>query len=211
MRQLLGQPSLLGPVNGMRRSSRGLTLIELGLALAVVGVLLTLAIPSFRDFILVQRLKGVQAELVTDLAFARSEAASRGQAVTFRLSEVSAAAPLSCYIIFTDTAAVPSTACDCQRPEGARCTGTTATEIRTVGVAQSSGVRLSIPRFFQRQVAFDPANGSILLAPSNTLRGDAYAVLASIDDARSLRTDVSRAGRASACVPAGSTIGGPPC
>lgn len=52
----------------------GLTLIELMITIAVVGVLLALAAPSFYEFMLVQRLKGVNAELVTDLQLARSEA-----------------------------------------------------------------------------------------------------------------------------------------
>lgn len=198
-------------MTGVRHASRGLTLIELGLVLAVLGVLVTLAVPGFRDFILTQRLKSVQAELLTDLQYARSEAASRGQAVTFRVYPGSATTPLSCYIIFVDTAARPSTACDCTRPEGSRCTGATATEIRTVLVPASLGLRLTIPPVFQSAVAFDPLNSSILLSPSNMMRGDEYRVLASIDSARALQTSVSRAGRASGCVPAGSTMGGPAC
>lgn len=195
----------------MMRRQHAFTLVEMMIVIVVVGVLLMLAAPGFRDFILTQRLKGVQAELVTDLSFARSEAASRGQAVNFRLSVVSATAPLSCYVIFTDTAARPSTACDCQRPEGSRCTSATANEIRSVLVPASSGVQLSIPVSYQREVAFDPLNGSILLSPSNMLRGDEYSVMASIDDTRRLQTKVSRAGRTTTCVPAGSTWAGLPC
>ncbi|MBL0296209.1 MAG: hypothetical protein IPQ21_03190 [Betaproteobacteria bacterium] len=58
--------------------ARPLTLVELMVVVAVVAIVLTLAAPSFRDFILLQRLKGINAQLVTDLQFARSEAVARG-------------------------------------------------------------------------------------------------------------------------------------
>ncbi len=63
----------------MRRqpASRGLTLIETMVVIAVLGILLALAAPSFRDFIATQRLKGAANELVSDMVYARSEALAR--------------------------------------------------------------------------------------------------------------------------------------
>lgn len=193
------------------RSQRAFTLIELMIAIAVLGVLLTLAAPSFRDFMLTQRLKSVSAQLVTDLQFARSEAASRGQAVSVRTLPAVGGRPMSCYIFFTDTAKVPSNACDCREAEGSRCTASTAREIRSVILPSTLGVRLSTPVDQPDHVAFDPINGSIQTAVSNIAVGEPFVITAAIDGSRSLRTRISRAGRTSTCVPAGSTMSGSPC
>ena len=49
--------------------------------IALVGVLLALAAPSMRGLISAQRVRGINAELVTDLQYARSEAARRSHDV----------------------------------------------------------------------------------------------------------------------------------
>lgn len=194
------------------RIARGLTLVELMIVVAVVGVIAVLAAPSFRDFILLQRLKGIHAQLMTDLQFARSEAASRGQAVNLRVSTPTAANPSSCYIFFTDTSATPSDACNCHQPEATRCSNATSREIRTVAHASSRGVSLSFRAGQRDSVAFDPVNGSILTFPSNIPRGNEFEIDTAIDGStRRLRIVLSRAGRPTSCVPAGSAMSGTPC
>lgn len=195
----------------MMRREQAFTLIELMIAIAVVAVLLVLAAPSFRDFILTQRLKGVSAQLISDLQFARSEAASRGQAVSVRVLSAASGRPLSCYIFFTDTAQVPSNACDCREAEGSRCTAATTFEIRSVLVPSTLGVSLATPGGQPDHVAFDPINGSTQNAVSNVETGDPFVVRASIDSTRALHIVVSRAGRPITCVPTGSTMSGSPC
>ena len=51
--------------------ARGLTIIELMVVVVLLGVLVALAAPSMRGLISVQRVRGVNAELVTDLQYAR--------------------------------------------------------------------------------------------------------------------------------------------
>mgnify|MGYP003435327453 CR=1 FL=1 len=58
-------------------SARGLTIIELMIVVAVLGVLIALVAPSMRGMISTQRVRGVNAGLVTDLQYARGEAARR--------------------------------------------------------------------------------------------------------------------------------------
>ena len=53
---------------------RGFTVIELMIVLIVLAILATLAGPSFRDFIIVQRIKTTAFDLFADLTYARSEA-----------------------------------------------------------------------------------------------------------------------------------------
>jgi len=60
----------------------GFTLIELMVTIAVAAVLLTLAAPSFQSLLISNRLTALTNDLVSDLAFARSEAIKRGVVVS---------------------------------------------------------------------------------------------------------------------------------
>lgn len=62
--------------------SGGFTLIELLVTVSIAAIMLTIAIPSFRDFLLNNRLASQTNELVLALAYARSEAITRGLPVT---------------------------------------------------------------------------------------------------------------------------------
>ena len=52
------------------------------MVLVVVGVLVALAAPLFRDFIIQQNIRNVAFDLMSDITFARSEAVKRNVAVT---------------------------------------------------------------------------------------------------------------------------------
>lgn len=62
----------------------GFTLIELMLAIALLGILLGIAIPTYRDVILNQRLTNAANDLHAALSFARSEAVKRNANVTLQ-------------------------------------------------------------------------------------------------------------------------------
>ncbi|MEP7243382.1 MAG: GspH/FimT family pseudopilin [Gammaproteobacteria bacterium] len=66
----------------MNRHHKGFTLIELMTALTVLGVLLAMAVPSFREFTRSNRVTAAQNDLVTAFTLARSEALKRGTPVT---------------------------------------------------------------------------------------------------------------------------------
>jgi len=59
------------------RSFRGFTLTELMVTLVVAGILVTIAVPSFRGFLLSNRLTTATNDLVADFQVARSEAIKR--------------------------------------------------------------------------------------------------------------------------------------
>jgi type IV fimbrial biogenesis protein FimT len=66
--------------------SRGLTLLELVIALALVALVASLALPSFGSVAERARLKSTAETLASDFAEARYEAAKRGQSLHVELS-----------------------------------------------------------------------------------------------------------------------------
>lgn len=60
----------------------GFTIIELLTAIAILGILVALAVPSFNDLILSTRIKGAASDIYGALALARSEAIKRNSNVT---------------------------------------------------------------------------------------------------------------------------------
>ncbi len=184
--------------------NQGFTLIELMVAVSIAAVLLTLAAPSFYDFILTQRLKSISAQLTTDLQLARSEAASRNMPVHVRFSEVTA--KLTCYTIYTSESFK-----DCNCTKSPACTAATAREIRTAQVADDLNVKIrarTSPSYFD----YNAATGTAMLPASDNLEpAQAFVIDTFIDPARTLRTVIQLSGRPSVCAPAGSTMSVAPC
>jgi prepilin-type N-terminal cleavage/methylation domain-containing protein len=62
-------------------ATRGFTLIELMIAIAVFAILLAIAVPSFRDASLAARLGSIANNMVASVQLARSEAIKRNAVV----------------------------------------------------------------------------------------------------------------------------------
>ena len=65
---------------------KGFTLIELMVTISVAAILLVIAIPNFRTFVLNNRITGQANDMMTALNYARSEAIKRGLPVSMRSS-----------------------------------------------------------------------------------------------------------------------------
>ena len=197
-----------------RSRSKAFTLIELMIVVALIAIIVTLAAPSFRDMILMQRLRGINAQLVTDLAFARSEAVSRGTFMQVRFQTSSTSSPpMSCYIIFARKDAVTSDMCDCLEAAGSRCSAPTlTTEVKTVQAPVSESVRFDIPTSRLPYFTIDPRTGGVWVAsiPEN-VNAPTFVVETLIDPARRFRNLYRLSGQLSVCTPSGSTVGGPAC
>jgi len=68
----------------MWRSNSGFTLIELMVVVALMAIIATIAVPSFRGLIESNRLKSTTNEVLGTLNYARSEAVRRGEPVSVR-------------------------------------------------------------------------------------------------------------------------------
>ncbi len=66
----------------LRSASRGFTIIELMVVVAMVAVIAALAAPGLRSFSAGQQVRSVTIDLTTDLLLARSEALKRNAAVS---------------------------------------------------------------------------------------------------------------------------------
>jgi type IV fimbrial biogenesis protein FimT len=66
--------------------NRGFTLIEMMIAITVAGILLMIAVPSFRNASLSSQLRSAANDFIASTNFARSEAIKRGAAVTMCVS-----------------------------------------------------------------------------------------------------------------------------
>lgn len=71
----------------MKQASRGFSVIELMVVVTILGLLLGLAVPTFRQFTRNNSVTSAQNDLVTSLNLARSEALRRNRPVSVCASE----------------------------------------------------------------------------------------------------------------------------
>lgn len=69
------------PMTELQQAQRGFTLQELIIVILIVGIMASLAAPSFQSFIQNQRVQSLSSELLTSLTLARSEAIKRNNNV----------------------------------------------------------------------------------------------------------------------------------
>jgi type IV fimbrial biogenesis protein FimT len=186
----------------------GFTLVELMIVVGVLGILVTLAAPSMYDFILTQRLKGISAQITTDMQFARSEATSRNVKTHVRFSS---ATGQTCYMIYASTSEDGTkNICGCEKTP--RCGGD-GTELRTVNIPSNLKVQVLESTNPLSMYSYDPSTGGLVIpvGDADLPVPPAYYVDATINQSRTLRTVVSLAGRPITCAPPGSSMSAPPC
>ena len=177
------------------RRSRGLTLVELAIAIAVLAIVAATAVPSLAAFVDARRLDGAATQLAADVQLARTEAATRHR--TVRLSLRTDGPTTTCWIVHTGAAG------DC-RCNGDGRGGPAACDAGSVAIASSTLVdadRLRVEGNVASML-FDPLHGTT--TPAGTLR---------VVDARgrSVQHVVNAVGRVRTCSPGGTATGWAAC
>ena len=91
----------------MKKHNKGVTLIELMIALVVLGILVFLALPSYRDWIQNTQIRTAGEAILSGLTLARGEAVRRNTSVELRMDAASgrtASVPATGEVIQTRTA-----------------------------------------------------------------------------------------------------------
>jgi len=96
----LGMVGILRPMN--KATQRGFTLYELMISLAVIGVILTIGVPSFTEFTQNSRLASTSNDMMSAFQVARSEAARAKTSITICASANSMTAGAICGGTFND-------------------------------------------------------------------------------------------------------------
>jgi len=188
---------MLEPMSTPNRTrSAGFTMIELMVVVVLAGVVLMLAVPSFREVIARNRLEGVAGEFFTDLQYARSEAVARNANVGLVIG-----ASQTCYTIYQDTD--PAGSCDCAATPACAVGG--PTEIKTVSFAGSNVIASAGLLTFPLTFLFEPLRGGNSGAASVTLGTSLGA------NTWQLQADVTPVGRVKTCSPSGTFKGYPSC
>lgn len=179
------------PAPTQRRLARGLTAIEILVAIVVLAILAAVAFPSFQGTLDKHKLRGVADGLVGDLEFARMEAVRTNKEVFVSFTTGSN----WCYGMNL------TSACNCSTPN--------ACNVKQVSYAEHPQVTLeteaqTTPAAASFDPVFDPSRGMSSAA--------GYIVLKS-QLAKQAKVSLSALGTASVCTPNTSTgsAGYPPC
>jgi type IV fimbrial biogenesis protein FimT len=179
---------MLGQV---KSRTRGLTLIELMVAVAIIAVMVMIALPSFQSTLSRNRLSGAAESLVQDLHLARSQALGDGCTVTVTFSP--GAASSWSYQLTKATSGSGCLNLSCPTtPVAGVCS------LKSVSGSEYSGVSLASTSFASNEVSFDPVR-------STTTAGAAggEVLLSSSGASDSVKVQLSAVGKVSICTSAG--------
>ncbi len=174
-------------------SSRGFTLIELMVTIAVLAILMAIATPSFTDFFQRYRLRGAADDVATLLAVARSDAVARNRNVAVVFSGTGGA-----WCVGAEAAAEPAAPGDLvTTAPTCNCSGdcTVGDRVMESRGADYNGVTVTaVPA----ALVFDRLRGTAEPLGVRTM------TFQSPNGVYSLAVNVSALGRGRLCVPAGS-------
>ncbi|WP_255987429.1 GspH/FimT family pseudopilin [Chitinolyticbacter albus] len=125
--------------------SRGFTLIEILITVALLGIALAIAVPSLTSWILAARTKGVAENLAQDIVMARAEAIRTNKPIRMNIQVASS----SCYGFSTN-------------PLGCNCTKTSSTDSAFCEVKREGewhGVSISLDSGQFNNIIFDSTRG----------------------------------------------------
>lgn len=186
--------------NFPKARSTGVSLVEVIVVVSVIGILASLAFPSFLQMFARSRLKATAEQVRADLNLARSEALKRNQTIimSFTVNSDSSwcyglKATIACDCTVTDTSA--SNFCQLDRDAGGAGIPTAVSSTSYPGITFSGS----------------PFGGSLSFSPVRPSLTASSATLASTNVSGTIRVVASGLGRVRFCSPSGGFGGYPTC
>ena len=183
------------------RKPSGLTMVEVLVVVAIIAILASLAFPSFRSWMISQRVISTAGEIVSDLRLASSEAVTSNSTVVVAFKND---AGNGCYTIFrSPIRSVDEALCDCAKGPGAACEDSpTYREVKTFALPAGADVHISGPQGEIYRSTPDFGNTDVLVNTGMTVR-----IVA--PDGKELNVVTSPIiPRPAVCAPSGSKITG---
>jgi len=195
-----------GEPNCTRLLARGLTLVELMVAVAILGVLVAIAIPSLSDLLERRRVVAVAQELAGILNYARSETNVNGDMVNVHL-EKDPEGKRSCAMVNIHNGT--QHLCKCYREQEDMCGGWPVQILRLFQIENSNGVS-----FEASATDWGPLRRPILNFERGKYFPETYGVKIDVTGKRTgaqLRVEINEVNRVRVCTPDNSISGYPAC
>jgi len=192
----------------LRPGPAGVTLVELLVVVALLVIIIAVTAPSFRQMIDKQRVVNLNAQVVTDMQFARSEAATRRTKIRVAFQND---ATMTCYSIFTYS----NDGLQCNCLLASPCNGLPAgyTEIKTVRIPKD-GTKLrvypdvAVNKNNASEFAFEPLAGGLYTIPLDFAWEplDMFKIRTWAGTDLEVDIVIGQSGRPTLCAPASSKI-----
>lgn len=195
-------------LSGYRHSQRngGFTLVEMIVSISIMAILLAIAIPSFRTFVLNAQIRSTAEGLLAGLNLARTEAIRRNTPITFWMVDGITA---TCQRITTGTSWVVSVN-DPQNGCNAAASTTNAPRIMQVRAADEVGGNITVTATGGTCLTFNGFGGVEATCPGTVARFTVIDVTQPVGTmARALRIALSAGGSVRLCDPAVSDTADP--
>ena len=191
------------PTNAATTALRGLGLVEVMVAVAIIGTLMAVATPSLMDLLERRRVIAVALEVANILNFARSEANVVGEPITVHL-EKDPSGVLSCASVniqnYGDT-------CKCYLPRETMCGKVNVAVMRVFQIKNAEGVS------FEASGNWGVLSHRLTFARNMHFLGvtDVQVNVKGRRTGAQLRVELNTANRVRTCSPDGSVAGFPSC
>lgn len=172
----------------VERTHKGLTLIETMVAVAVLGILASIAVNAYATYLQNERLKGLSDGYRTDFQWARSLATQFNQTVFFQFGQFDGG---NCYMVYTGSL----NACKCEQTPDVCTAG--GQSHRVVQIAGNEGLSIG-PTGTQKVVTIEPVRG--VITPTLTVEARAST-------GQAIRHITNITGRTRVCTPGEPNFG----